>query len=370
MLHRVSSNDGTRNLKGELSMYNNLIETSKVGVTNIVLSKQLWREEYMHIRNAIGHRNTHMSTDKRAIISTFFYKHGLNGVTIVFSDDAYGIYIRITVNLNELIYNDKFYHRPYVYSNITFKEYWDLIDSKLKLLSPKMSIKDFKVTRITLAADFKFNDLLVIPQYLNLAVNSFYYPNRGYVERVRNRDNINADNYVVHYKTSKSEIKILDITLLDDCGDNIPKDGMLRIETVLLNKYVKQFAYENNTSVDISIVQLLQDNGYKAMHNVIDSVYQVGNYYPLNLVIDWINNEGLDKKDTEIITHLLCTKLLGYNIDIVKESLKINASKVRHSLRFLAQNEINPVVLSAESDYIMLYSFNNLLNISERTHSK
>lgn len=181
---------------------------------------------------------------------------------------------------------------------------------------------------------------------------------------------VNADDSVVHYMKSNSEIKISDLTPLTMYDDNIPKDGMLRIETVLLNKYVKQFASENNSSVDISIVQLLQDNGYKAMHNVIDSVYQVGNYYPLNLVIDWINNEGLDKKDTEIISHLLCTKLLGYNVELVKETFKIKTSKVNRLLSFFAQNEINPVVLSDESDYIMLYSFNNLLNISEHTHSK
>ena len=30
-------------------MYNNLIEASGVGVTNIILSKQLWREDHLYI---------------------------------------------------------------------------------------------------------------------------------------------------------------------------------------------------------------------------------------------------------------------------------------------------------------------------------
>lgn len=159
-------------------MINFTIGTSAVGITNLVLSKKIRREEYLHIKKVIGYRHTHMLDDQKTATSTFFYKHGLKGVTILFSDECYGIYLRITINLNELIYGDKFYHRPYVYDNITFKEYWDLIDSKLKLLRPKMSIKDFNVTRITLAADFKFKDLLVIPQYLKLAVNSLYNPKR------------------------------------------------------------------------------------------------------------------------------------------------------------------------------------------------
>lgn len=337
---------------------------SNIGISNIVISAKISEEKYRLIKSIlIKSKIPHLCTNN-TIISSYFSKEGICGITPILSRDKYGYFFRITVYPQSLINNAPINYEPYIYSNQSAERLMNQINSCVKQL--KMNISYFYVTRIGLCADYCFENGEITEQYLQLAHNAVYSQKSVHHSLVNDKD----IRHSVAWINGKSELEFSDRNYRYTRNEKASTDlwgDTLRIEAVFhrmhINEFTKKFYGDHNISINEAI-KCYAENAGELMLKIIDKLYPKGDYYSKDIVD--INIEELKINDEDKINLCDMVKATDFmrRAEILMQSQVLKRERLKTLLNLLNKMNLNPVAIPNRIGIKFLYSFRNLIEFA------